>query len=53
MQNETKTNMRSGSKPSPEGARLLFAGGTVIPMMCPADGQQKDDEKGQTDDKPR
>ena len=23
---------------------LLFAGGTVSPMMCPADGQQKDDE---------
>ena len=53
MKHETKTNiMRSGSRPSPEGTRLLFAG-TVSPMMCPADGQQKDDEKGQTEDKPR
>ena len=41
--NETKqTYMRSGSRPSPEGTRLLFAGGTVSPMMCTADGQQKD-----------
>ena len=30
-----------------------FAGGTVSPVMCPADGQQKDDKKGQTEDKPR
>ena len=46
--------MRSGSRPSPEGTSLLFAGGTVSPMMmCPADGQQKDDKKGQTEDKPR
>ena len=30
--------MRSGSRPSPDGTRLLFAGGTVSPMMCPADG---------------
>ena len=43
----------SGSRPSPEGTRLLFAGGTVSPMMCPSDGQQKDDKKGQTEDKPR
>ena len=48
-----KIYMRSGSRPSPEGTRLLFAGGTVSPMMCPADGQQKDDKKGQTEDKPR
>ena len=48
-----KTNiMRSGSRPSPEGTRLLSAG-TVSPMMCPADGQQTVDEKGQTEDKPR
>ena len=48
-----KTNiMRSGSRPSPEGTRLLSAG-TVSPMMCPADGQQKDDEEGQTEGKPR
>ena len=40
--------MRSGSRPSPEGTRLLFAGDTVSPMMCPADGQQKNDKKGQT-----
>ena len=53
MKNETKANMRSGSRPSPEGTRLLFAGGTVSPTMCPADGQQKDDKKGQTEDKPR
>ena len=53
MKNETKTNiMRSGSRPSPEGTRLLFAD-TASPMMFPADGQQKDDEKGQTEDKPR
>ena len=38
--------MRSGSRPSPEGTRLKFAGGAVSPvMMCPADGQQKDDKK--------
>ena len=43
----------SGSRPSPDGTRLLFADGTVSPMMCPSDGQQKHDEKGQTEDKPR
>ena len=53
MKNETKTNTRSGSRPRPEGTRLLFASGTVSPMMCPADGQQKDEKKGQTEDKPR
>ena len=26
--------MRSGNRPSPEGTRLLFAGGTVSPVMC-------------------
>ena len=26
---------------------------SVLSMMCPADGQQKDDEKGQTEDKPK
>ena len=30
---KTKTNMPSGSRPSPEGTRMLFAGGTVSPMM--------------------
>ena len=29
--------MRSGRRPSPEGARLLFAGPTST-MICPADG---------------
>ena len=37
--------MRSGSRPSLQGKRLLFAGGSVSPMMCPADGQQKDGKK--------
>ena len=45
-------NMRSGRRPIPEGTRLVFAGGTASPMMCPSD-EQKDDEKGQTDDKRR
>ena len=45
---QKQTCMRSGSRPSPEGTRLLFAGDTVSPMMCPADGQQKNDKKGQT-----
>ena len=45
--------MRSGSRPTPEGSRLLFAGDTVSPMMCPADRQPKDDKKGHTEDKPR
>ena len=45
MKNETITNMhalreqtcmRSGSRPSSEGTRLLSAGDTVNPMMCPA-----------------
>ena len=38
--------MLAGSRPSPEGRRLLFlfAGGAVSPMMCPADVQQKDDK---------
>ena len=44
---------RSGSRPSFEGTSLLFAGGTVSPMMCPSDGQQKNDEKGQMEDKTR
>ena len=44
--------MRSGRRPIPEGTRLVFAGGTASPMMCPSD-EQKDDEKGQTDDKRR
>ena len=45
--------MRSGSRPSPEGTRLLFlfAGGAVSPVMCPADGQQKDDKKGGTEER--
>ena len=43
--------MRSGSRPRPEGTRLLFAGGTVSPIMCPAesDEQHKDDKKGPTE----
>ena len=34
---ETKTNMRSGRRPNPEGTRLLFAG-TISPRMISADG---------------
>ena len=45
---QEQTCMRSRSRPSPEGTRLLLAGDTVSPMMCPADGQQKNDKKGQT-----
>ena len=45
---QKQTCMRSGSRPSPEGTRLLFAGDTVGRMMCPADGQQKNDRKGHT-----
>ena len=52
-QNGAKTSMRSGSRPSPEGTKLVFAGGAVSPVMCPADGQQNDDNKGQTEDKRR
>ena len=40
--------MRTESRSSPEGTRLLFAGDTVSPMMCPADGQQKNDQKRKT-----
>ena len=47
MKDEPNTYMRSGTRPSPEGRRWLFAGGTVSSIMCPADGQQKDDRKGQ------
>ena len=45
--------MRSGSRPGPEGTRLLFAGVMVSRIMCPADGKKKDDKKGQAEDKPR
>lgn len=51
--NETKPIMRSGSRPSGEGTRLVFAGGSVSPIMCPADGQQNDGKKGPTGDKTR
>ena len=44
--------MRSGSRPSPEGTRLLFAR-TDSPVMCQADGHEKDEEKGQPEEKPR
>ena len=40
--------MRSGSRPSRGGTRLLFAGDTVSHIMCPAHGQQEDDKKKQT-----
>ena len=43
--NGTKTTMHTGSRPSREGTRMVFAGGTVSPMMCPSQGQQKDDKK--------
>ena len=37
--NKTKTNIRSGRRPSPEGTRLLFAGPiSPINMICPVDG---------------
>ena len=45
--------MRSGSRPTPEWTRLLCVDGTVSPMICPADGQQNDAKRGQTEDKPR
>ena len=35
--NETKTNMWSGRRPSPEGTRLLFVG-TLSPITCSVDG---------------
>ena len=38
---KTTTSMRSGSRPSREGTSLLFAAGTVTPMMMfPGGGQQ-------------
>ena len=45
--------MRSESRPSPQGTRLLFffAGVAVSPMMCPDNGQQKDDKKGGTEER--
>ena len=48
--------MRSGSRPSNEWTKLLFlfAGGArsvLHSMMCPADGQQKDDKKGGTEER--
>ena len=45
--------MHSGSRPSREGARLVFAGGTVSTMLCPVDGQQKHDKNGEAGDKAR
>ena len=45
--------MRSGTRPSRERTRLVFGGGTVSPLISPADGQQKDDKKGQMGDKAR
>ena len=51
--NRNKTIMHSVSTPRRDGTRLVFGGGTVSPMMCPSDGQQKDDKKGQTRDKAR
>ena len=49
----TRTITDSGSRPNHEGTRLMFASGTVSPMTCPSDGQQKDDKKGQAGDKAR
>ena len=45
--------MPSGSRPSIEETRLVFNGGTVSPLMCPADAQQKEDKKGQAGGKAR
>lgn len=42
--------MRSGSSPSPEETRLLLDDGAVSPIMCPVDGQKKDDKNGRTVD---
>ena len=53
QKNGINTIMHSGSRSSRERRRLVFAGGTVCPMMCPSDGQQKDDKKGQAGDKAR
>ena len=55
MKNETKTNVhaqRAGRVLRVQGCCLLVVR-SVSPMMCPSDGQQKYDEKGQTEDKPR
>ena len=47
-QNETKTNMRSGRRPSAELTRLLFAA-MIKPMICsahgPTEGEQSDNNK--------
>ena len=59
MKHETKTNiMRSGSRPSPEGTRLLFAGGTVSPIYdvsCwwTTEGRRKRPDGGQAQDEGR
>ena len=45
--------MHSGSRPNHEGTRLMFASGTVSPMMCPSDEQQEGRKKGQVGDKAR
>ena len=34
---ETKIIMRSGRRPSHEGARLLVFAGAISPMVCPVD----------------
>ena len=47
------TIMHSGSRASRDGTMLVFAGGTVCPMMYLSGGQQKDDKKGQAGDKAR
>ena len=41
--------MRSGNKPSRGTTCVANICGTVNPMMSPADGQQKDDQNGQTE----
>ena len=43
--------MHSYSRPSREV--MVFASGTVSPVMCSSDWQQKDDKKGQAEDKVR
>ena len=49
--NGTKTIMHSYGRPSRE--ELVFASGTVSPVMCSSDWQQKDDQKGQAEDQSR
>ena len=52
-ENATKSIMHSGIRASHEKTMLMFAGGTVSHVMCPSDGQKKDDKIGQAGGKAR